>query len=41
MCRPDKEHARPVVAGVIVQLDVSSRAPEVRRSSKVQARMGY
>jgi hypothetical protein len=36
MCRPGKEHARPVVAGVIVQPDISSRAPEVRRSSRAQ-----
>jgi hypothetical protein len=36
MCRSGKEQARPVVAGVIVQPDVSSRAPKVRRSSKLQ-----
>jgi hypothetical protein len=36
MFRPGKEQARPVVAGVIVQPGVSSRAPEVQRSSKVQ-----
>jgi hypothetical protein len=36
MCRPGKEQVRPVVARVIVQPDISSRAPEVRHSSKLQ-----
>jgi hypothetical protein len=36
MCRPGKEQLRPVVAGVTVQPGVSSRAPEVQRSSKAQ-----
>jgi hypothetical protein len=36
MCRQGKEQARPVVTGVTVQPGVSSRAPEVQRSSKVQ-----
>jgi hypothetical protein len=36
MCRPGKEHARPVVAGVTVLPGNSSRAPDVRRSSKAQ-----
>jgi hypothetical protein len=36
MYRPGKEQARPVVAGVTVQPGVSSRVPEVQRSSKVQ-----
>jgi hypothetical protein len=36
MCRPGKEHVRPVAAGVIVQPSVSSRVPEVQRSSKVR-----
>jgi hypothetical protein len=36
LCRPGKEHARPVVARVIVLPGDSSRAPDVRRSSKVQ-----
>jgi hypothetical protein len=30
------ERARPVAAGVTVHSGVSSRAPEVQRSSKVQ-----
>jgi hypothetical protein len=36
MCRSGKGQFRPVVAGVIVQPGVSSRAPEVQHSSKVQ-----
>jgi hypothetical protein len=36
VCRPGKEQERPVVAGVTVRSGVSSRAPEVQRSSKVQ-----
>jgi hypothetical protein len=36
MCRPDKEHARPAVAGVTVLSSVSSRALDVRCSSKAQ-----
>jgi hypothetical protein len=36
MCRPGKEQARPVLAGVTVQPGVCSRVPEVQRSSKAQ-----
>jgi hypothetical protein len=36
MCRLGKEQARSVVARVTVQPGVSSRAPEVQHSSKVQ-----
>jgi hypothetical protein len=36
MCRPGKEQCRPVVAGVIVLLGVSSKVPEVQHSNKVQ-----
>jgi hypothetical protein len=36
MCRPGKEHARPVVARVTVLPGVSSRAPDVRCSSKAR-----
>jgi hypothetical protein len=36
MCRPGKEHARPVVAGIIVLPGISSRAPDMRCSSKAQ-----
>jgi hypothetical protein len=36
MCRSGKEHARPVVAGVTVLPGDSSRALDVRRSSKAQ-----
>jgi hypothetical protein len=37
MCRPGKEQLRPVGAGVIVQPGVSSRAPDVRCSSKARS----
>jgi hypothetical protein len=37
ICRPGKEQCRPVVAGVIVLLGVSSKASRVQHSSKVQA----
>jgi hypothetical protein len=37
MCRPGKEHARPVVAGVTVLPGISSRAPNMLCSSKAQA----
>jgi hypothetical protein len=36
ICRPGKEQCRPVVAGVIVLLGVSSKVPEVQHSNKVQ-----
>jgi hypothetical protein len=36
VCRSGKEQVRPVLAGVTVQSNVSTRAPEVQRSSKVQ-----
>jgi hypothetical protein len=36
MCRPGKEQLRPVGAGVTVQPGVSSRAPDVRCSSKAR-----
>jgi hypothetical protein len=36
MCRQSKGQFRPVVAGVTVQPGVSSGAPEVQRSGKVQ-----
>jgi hypothetical protein len=36
ICRPGKEHARPMVAGVTVLLGVGSRAPDMRCSSKAQ-----
>jgi hypothetical protein len=36
MCWPGKKQVRPVLAGVIVQSGISTRAPEVQRSSKVQ-----
>jgi hypothetical protein len=36
MCQLGKEQPRPVAARVIVQPGVSSKAPEVRRSSKAQ-----
>jgi hypothetical protein len=37
MCRPGKEHARPVVAGITVLLGISSRAPDMLCSGKEQA----
>jgi hypothetical protein len=37
MCRPGKEQVRPELARVTVQSGVSNKAPEVQRSSKVQA----
>jgi hypothetical protein len=37
ICRPGKEHARPVAAGITVLPDVSSRALDMRCSSKAQA----
>jgi hypothetical protein len=36
MCRLGMGQCRPVLAGVTVQPGVSSRAPEVQRSKKVQ-----
>jgi hypothetical protein len=36
MCRPGKEHARPVVAGVTVLPGISSKAPDMQCSSKAQ-----
>jgi hypothetical protein len=36
MCRPGKGQFRPEVARVTVQPGISSRAPEVQRSGKVQ-----
>jgi hypothetical protein len=36
ICWPGKEQCRPVWAGVIVLLGVSSKAPGVQHSSKVQ-----
>jgi hypothetical protein len=36
MCRPDKEQLWPVGAGVTVQPDVSSRAPDMQCSSKAR-----
>jgi hypothetical protein len=36
MCRPGKGQFRPEVAGVTVQPDISSGAPEVQHSGKVQ-----
>jgi hypothetical protein len=37
ICRPGKEHGRPVVAGITVLPGISSRAPDMRCSSKAQA----
>jgi hypothetical protein len=37
MFRPGKEHARPVVARITVLPGVSSRAPDMRCSSKEEA----
>jgi hypothetical protein len=37
MFRPGKERARPVVAGITVLPGVSSRAPDMRCSSKEEA----
>jgi hypothetical protein len=37
MFRPGKEHARPELAGITVLPSVSSRAPDMRCSSKEEA----